>query len=263
MFTCYVCNTSFKKKHHYENHIKSCKKIILKNLNELTNYQSPYKKIRIGNKNKDGGYVVVEVPNIKYNLILSCGIDKDISFEEEFIEKHKNIECFSFDGTIEKLPKENNKINFIKKNIGEINNENITNLHEFLNNYTNIFLKMDIEGWEVPWIKTLNFEQLNQINQIVIECHDIDSDDKMEIFTKLNQCFYMVHFHPNNGCGIRNINNILVPKVFECTFLNKRFFNKTPELNKDNIPSILDQKNDIRRNEMIINYKPFVFSDTD
>jgi hypothetical protein len=84
--------------------------------NVLTYYKCPYPKIRVG-RYDDGGYVIAEVPNINYKILLSGGIENDISFEEDFIKKFQNIKCFAFDGTINNLPKENKDIIFIKKNI--------------------------------------------------------------------------------------------------------------------------------------------------
>ena len=59
----------------------------------------------------------------------------------------------------------------IKKNINNFNDDNSLNLHEFIEKYDNIFLKMDIEGWEIPCIVTLNDNQINKLSQIVIEFH--------------------------------------------------------------------------------------------
>ena len=41
----------------------------------------PYNKTRIG-KDNDGGYIICD--DLSYDLLLSCGIEKDISFEEKF-----------------------------------------------------------------------------------------------------------------------------------------------------------------------------------
>ena len=49
---------------------------------------APNKKERLG-KDYDGGYVICDIPDISYNLLLSCGISDDISFEEQFCDKFK------------------------------------------------------------------------------------------------------------------------------------------------------------------------------
>ena len=100
-------------------------------LSVLTVYKSPFPKLRLG-KDNDGGYIIADIPNINYKTFLAGGIEYDISFEEDFINKYNNIKTYAFDGTIDNLPKENSKIIFIKKNIGFENNDQITNIHDII-----------------------------------------------------------------------------------------------------------------------------------
>ena len=223
----------------------------------LTCYKSPFSKIRVG-KDYDGGYVICNIQNIEYNLLLSCGISDDISFEEEFCKMYKNSICYAYDGTIESINIINTNITFYKQNINNFNDDHNTNLHSVIDRFDNIFLKMDIEGYEITWIKTLSDEQLNKISQIVIEFHFPFNNDEKEVFLKLNKTFCLVHFHANNCCGVRNHNNVIIPNVFECTYLNRKYFNNYYELNQDNIPSKLDMKNVLDKDEIIIDYEPFV-----
>jgi hypothetical protein len=220
----------------------------------LTVYKSPFPKFRLG-KDYDGGYILAEIPNVNYTTLLAGGIDNDISFEEDFIKKYKNVKAYAFDGTINNLPKENNDIIFIKKNIGDNNNESYTNLHDIINENDNIFVKMDIEGGEIYWIKSLSNEQLNKFEQIVMEFHFPFSNNEIEVFDKINKNHYLIHFHGNNCCGVRNHNGVIIPNVFECTYLHKKYF--IPELNKDIIPGHLDMKN-TEKDEIFIDYPPFV-----
>lgn len=222
----------------------------------LTVYKSPFTKLRLG-KDNDGGYIIAEIPNINYTILLAGGILDDISFEEDFINKYSNIKSYAFDGTINNLPKENSNIIFIKKNIGFENNEHVTNIHDIININECIFVKMDIEGGEIPWIKSLSDEQMNKFEQIVMEFHRPFSDNEIDVFDKINKNHYLIHFHGNNCCGVRNHNGVLIPNVFECTYLHKKYFTNIPELNKDLIPSNLDMKN-IDNDEIYINYPPFV-----
>lgn len=74
-------------------------------------YKSPYEKQRLG-KSYDGGYIYIKVPNLSYNF---GGISNDISFEKDFLNIFPNVKAHAFDGTINKLPKNNEKITFIKK----------------------------------------------------------------------------------------------------------------------------------------------------
>lgn len=227
------------------------------NPNVLTCYKSPFKKIRVG-KDFDGGYVICDIPNVNYDLLLGCGVDVDISFESQFCNKYKNALCYLYDGSVNDIYLDNKNMTFFKKYINNFNDENNTNLHEIIDKFNNIFLKMDIEGYEIPWIKSLSDEKLNKISQIVMEFHFPFEDYKKDVFEKLNKYFIMIHFHANNCCGVRNHNGIIIPNVFECTYLNRKFFNNNYELNTDIIPSALDMKNVYEHDEIYIDYEPFV-----
>jgi hypothetical protein len=226
------------------------------NPNVLTVYKSPFEKKRLG-KDSDGGYIIAEIPNIKYTTLLAGGIDDDISFEEDFLKKYAVDNAYAFDGTINKLPKENTQITFIKKNIGFINDNENTNLHNIIDVNECIFVKMDIEGGEIPWIKSLNDQQMNKFEQIVIEFHWPFSNAEIDVFNKINTNHYLIHFHGNNCCGTINHNGVRIPNVFECTYLHKKYFTNPPELNKELIPSNLDMKN-TSNDEIYIDYPPFV-----
>jgi hypothetical protein len=225
--------------------------------NVLTVFKSPFEKKRIG-KEYDGGYIIAEIPNIKYTALLAGGISNDISFEEDFINKYTIDNVYAFDGTINKLPKQNSKITFIKKNIGFSNDDQNTNLHDIIDVNECIFVKMDIEGGEIPWIKSLSDEQMNKFEQIVMEFHKPFSNNEIDVFDKINKNHYLIHFHGNNCCGTRNHNGVIIPTVFECTYLHKKYFTSPPELNTELIPSNLDMKNVIKNDEIYINYPPFV-----
>ena len=222
----------------------------------LTVFKSPFTKCRLG-KDYDGGYIIAEIPNIKYTTLLAGGIENDISFEEDFINKYTIDNAYAFDGTINNLPKEISKITFIKKNIGFENTEKITNIHDIIDVNECIFVKMDIDGGEIPWIKSLSDEQMNKFEQIVMEFHFPFSDNEIDVFDKINKNHYLIHFHGNNCCGLRNHNNVDIPNVFECTYLHKKYFINIPDLNKELIPSNLDMKN-TGNGEIYINYPPFV-----
>lgn len=222
----------------------------------LAVYKSPFTKIRLG-KDNDGGYVIASVPNANYTTLLAGGIESEITFEEAFLEKYPNATCLAFDGTIDKLPSKNPNITFIKKNIGSENSETLTNLHDIIELHASIFVKMDIEGSEIPWIKSLNDTQMNKFEQIVMEFHNPFSDADAEVFDKLNRTHYLIHFHGNNCCGLNFHKGVNIPFVFECTYLHKKHFTEVPELNTDLIPSSLDMKN-IDGDEIHIDYPPFV-----
>lgn len=174
------------------------------NPNVLTCFKSPFPKLRIG-KDYDGGYIIADIPNVNYNIIIAGGIANDISFEEDFIKKYKNVKCFAYDGTIEYLPTDNDKINFIKKNIGSYNDDSNTNLHDIIDANDNIFIKMDIEGYEIQWINSLSNDQINKFYQIVMEFHRPFTQKEVDVFNKINKNHYLIHFHGNNGMELELI----------------------------------------------------------
>jgi hypothetical protein len=238
------------------------------NPNLLTIYQSPFPKRRIG-RWCDGGYAIADIPNIKYDALFAGGVCDDISFEEDFIryQSFHPIPVYAFDGTVTELPKSEfgDQIQFIQKNIGENETHTVTNLHNLFLPYTqpptaNIFVKMDIEGGEVDWIRSLRPDHMNMIGQFVMEFHRPFGQKEIDMFRKLNETHLPIHFHPNNVGGTRIHNGVYFPNLFEVTYLHKRFFpDGKAELNRDYIPNDrVDVRNIFDLDEIWIGHPPFV-----
>lgn len=222
------------------------------NLSYLSIYNCPFKKLRIGSTN-DGGYVICN--DLKSDILLSCGISGDVSFENHYLDLNNNIQCMAFDGTINNLPSNSNdRINFIKKNIGD-KTCNTTNLDLFLNTYKDIFLKMDIECGEYDWIKSVTKDQLNNIRQIAIEIHfdlyDNFREDKWEIMRILSETHYLVHIHGNNYGNYIIVNGMLLPETIECLYIRKNEINN-PEKILYNCPNEYDKQNDSFKPDLLI-----------
>ena len=223
------------------------------------------KKIRCG-ANSDGGYVFAELDG-EYDLYISAGISNEESFSRDFINKYNMSEynSFGFDGTIDKYPYEYTKnISFIKKNISILNDDNNTDLSFLAIKYNNIFLKIDIEGGEYPWLLSLNEELLHNFKQIVIEFHGITDDgwntpynDKVKCLEKLEKTHYIVHAHGNNYGPVVN----KIPDVIELTYVNKKYFESEPELNTKPLPTCgLDFPNKVDNEDIDLNFYPFMHS---
>jgi hypothetical protein len=198
-------------------------------------------KIRCGS-NCDGGYVLAELDDCKYDCYISAGISNEESFSRDFINKYDMTEynSFGFDGTINGYPYNyTKKISFIKKNINHFNDDCNSNLSYLINKYSNIFLKMDIEGGEYPWLLNMDENQLTKFKQIVIEFHGITNNDwgcllidKIKCLEKLSKTHYIVHAHGNNhGPVISGM-----PHVIELTYVNKNYFGSVPEFNTTSLP---------------------------
>lgn len=233
----------------------------------LTVYKSPFIKERIGREN-DGGYIVCCIPNIKYDFFISGGICDDISFEEEFCKKYKDLVCYAYDGTIPKLS-EHLHISHVQKNIGERETPECTNLHIILSSYSTIFVKMDIEGGEWSWIHSLSESHLQSIAQLCIEFHGPLLPAYIDIFEKLSKTHTLLHIHANNSnpCEEYETSHLeafhpitKIPFVFECTYVSNIYLKDTIlEKNTDPVPSPMDQPNLKKYPDIELNYPPFVW----
>ena len=142
-------------------------------MNYLKIFETLYKKVRIGSPN-DGGYVVMELPGT-YDVLISGGIGKDVTFEQQMMQLNPDIQtCLAFDGTINFLPCENKdpKIKFYRQNLGASNNSRICNLSQHLKDVRNAFLKIDIEGHEFRLLSSLYMHDLlKNVKQLIVEFH--------------------------------------------------------------------------------------------
>jgi len=221
------------------------------------------KKLRLGS-NKDGGYVIADLEG-GYDCYISAGISDEESFSRDFITKYdmNKQNSYGFDGTIRNYPYQyTRKISFIRKNIGPDETATHNNMAILMEAFDNIFLKMDIEGGEYPWLMWMDEEKLNKFKQIVIEFHGINDDtngctyqDKVQCLKKLSNTHYLVHAHGNNHGGAHG----LFPDVIELTYVNKNCFHDPPELNKRPLPDPhVDKPNNENAQDMNLNFYPFV-----
>ena len=222
----------------------------------LTIFDLPYEKIRLG-KDNDGGYIIHD--GLEYDMLVGCGIGRDASFEEAFCKRY-NVDGFAFDGTVTSFPEVEGNIQFIQKNIAPFNSEKNTNLIDLIKSRQNVFLKMDIEGAEFDWILSTDESILNKISQLVIEFHKPFAHWKWRALKKLTTTHYLGHVHPNNCCGVRVINGVEIPQVFECTFIRKRECADMPKPNSKSLPTSLDMPNIANKEEIELKGYPFVRS---
>jgi hypothetical protein len=225
-------------------------------MENLTVYKSPYEKFRVGSAN-DGGYVLVRLPGT-YDAFFSGGISNDIRFEEDFLRHYPDLVCHAYDGTIPALPRTSANIVFHRQNLGNTNDNGLTNLHQELSPYNDVFLKLDIEGHEFRLLPTFFPNIISKVKQLVIEIHspgdihlhpgyfrglqDIYHADMWRLFQELQKTHTLVHIHGNNGCDIHTVKGVLLPNVFECTFIRNEFVGNR-EWNDTPFPTLLDSPN--------------------
>ena len=224
-------------------------------------------KIRLG-ANSDGGYVFGD--NIGgYDCYISAGVSSEESFSRDFIKKYAmtKSQCYAFDGTIGDYPYDyTTDITFVKKNIGSEQTDGTTNLKEYNENYKDIFLKMDIEGGEYPWLESLSETDLLHYKQIVIEFHGINDDSwnsyyqtKLGCLKKLASTHYLIHPHGNNYAGAQHVLGVVVPNVIELTYIRKDVLN-APKVNTTLLPiENIDFPNASYAQEIGLNHPPFRF----
>jgi hypothetical protein len=246
------------------------------NTNLLENDVDIFKVYRVDNKIRlgpvNGGHVIGDLDAI-YDCYITAGACND-DFTIDFINKY-NVNpqnCFAFDGTISNLPTNLiDKVEFIKKNIGYANDDKTTNLDLLMKSYNNIFLKMDIEGGEWPWLLSMDNEKLNNISQLVVELHGItdvswhgitvnsfgcNCAEKTNCLKQLSETHYLIHAHGNNADLVAQNG---LPNVIELVYINKKYFPTIPQLNSTPLPiKGLDFPNEVRCPDVELNFYPFV-----
>lgn len=250
----------------------------------LTTYFYP-NKIRFGNKS-DGGYVVANIPN--YDCYVSVGIGSDESFSADLIEHFSPEYSLAIDNSITSLPLNYpDKMQYLNKNLGVDNTDTTTNLEDIFSKYDDVFIKMDIEGFEYEYILSVDSKNMKKIKQIVFELHGINDngnigincfhipvkDDtntfalKKEFLKKMNETHYLIHTHYNNGGQITIVNDNgtdkYIPNVLELAYIRKDLL-PNPQLNMEPFPlADLDylNYNMIELPELCkLTYPPFCFS---
>src|SRR5210317_1710916 len=161
-------------------------------------HKTDLKKIRIGRRG-DGGYVICQLNDDKYDALYSYGSDDNITFEKSFYEKY-GTESYVYDHTIKGITDKPDHIHFFKEGVASektesppldtIDNHIIKNGHV---DCKNLFAQIDVEGAE--WfLFNENFKNLENFSQLIIEFHifkDVTMYEKLvkRTFNILNEKF--------------------------------------------------------------------------
>lgn len=220
----------------------------------LTTYTSPHPKIRLG-RGGDGGYVILDLPGIKYSCLVGAGIAGDCSFETAFLDRYGDMPAVGVDGTLEgKFPAEP-RVTFVPVNVG--NQPGETMLLEYLQDEENAFLKMDIEWAEWNWLQAIPPPVLARVAQVVLELH---APFHFGLVRKLAETHKLVHVHANNYIGAApflDVGGVQIPQVFETTWVRKDLAGEC-RLNTDPIPGPCDMPNNPNAPDILITWPPFV-----
>jgi len=214
--------------------------------------------IRIGG-NSDGGYLVPnDLKDVKY--CFSPGVGNISKFEEELV--NRKIKSFLADYSVNDYHNKSNYIDFEKKFIGAVTQENYISIKDWISNKVqynksdNLILQMDIEGDEYEVLSALDIETLNKFRIMIIEFHNLHYIFDKSFFKKfqqiiktINKIFYCTHVHPNNDVDlVVRSKNIIIPSVMEFTFIKK---NRVQPIDKKlSFPNILDKSNNPNKKDI-------------
>jgi hypothetical protein len=188
------------------------------------NYEN---KIQVGIENV-GDYIIAEIGD--YDHYLSCGVGNDESFSNEFLQIFPGTkEASSFDHTIKNLPDNYpRQMRFYNKKVSNVRDANSVNLEYFINNYKNLFLKMNIDGGEYAWLSSLNKDKLNKFKQLVIVFYDAHGsvgapfELKKQYFKNLAETHYLVNVTEAKGNNTYSIiDNKKISNNIELTYVRK------------------------------------------
>jgi len=217
-------------------------------IRELRPVKTKYDLIRIGGAN-DGGYLL---PN-DLSGVATCfspGVDVTASFEADLCKR--GIGSHLADGSVDNPPKNFTPLSFTKKYLDGVNTDDYMTLEFWVRNKEaegDLILQMDIEGGEYTTILATPIDILRRFRIMAIEIHDtqhwfnnpIAWNVAQTFFTRLLNDFHVVHNHPNNNCPFIQVDDMLIPTVFELTLLRKD--RAAPEGFCDQFPHPLDQPN--------------------
>tara|TARA_Y100000589_G_C27119615_1_gene615820 strand:- start:503 stop:1321 length:819 start_codon:yes stop_codon:yes gene_type:complete len=226
---------------------------------ELENFINRFKEkyvfcelIRIGGQG-DGGYLIPN--NLKdISYCYSPGVDYTATFEKELSDKY-NIKSFMADASVDKAPISGPNFQFLSKYLGSFTDNKFITLSDWLyetsgENVKGKILQMDIEGGEYDVLIYEDGKTLSSFSTMVIEFHSMEQLYKKtflkmisSIFEKIYKYFSICHVHPNNCCGLAELDGILVPRIMEITFIRNDYIDKSLINKKIVLPNILDKKN--------------------
>ena len=184
-------------------------------------------------KHNDGGYIM-PVPRREDSVAYSFGIKDDVSWDLAMADL--GISIFQYDHTISHLPVTHPLFHFFRTGVGPVTspNENLMSIDDMLaanghRDHGNIIMKMDIQGAEWPSLNSLETETFLLFSIIVIEIHHLSRyalDQNFcatvnAVLGRINRSHQCVHVHANNYSPATFVDGILIPGVFELTYIRR------------------------------------------
>lgn len=182
---------------------------------------------RIGSRH-DGGYIVADDISNK-DFAISFGIGSNIDWEKDFLVSGSGIHAY--DNSILEMPEKLENTEFFKEAVGP--ETSLSKAISRVPGKKDLFLKMDIEGAELDVLANCSKEDLLRFRQIIVEFHWITNYFTSEEYrskfdtgmSKILNTHKPVWIHANNHSGCVQVENYLLPEVFEVLFLRKDSYN--------------------------------------
>ena len=224
-------------------------------------------KRRLGNAS-DGGYIVAGAFLDGTHAAYSFGIGPDVSIDLDLADL--GIPVRMFDHTVEGPGTAHEFFTFYKLGLGAANEpaQALFTLEHHLRacgdwGRTDLILKMDIEGAEIPAFAQCGPGILRHFRQIVLELHWLqrlgELDYRAEFtraMTALAAGFHIVHVHANNCVPVFVVEGLPVPAVLELTLVRKDLIEATPS--RTVYPTELDFPNNPAEPDYPLWYFPFL-----
>ena len=141
------------------------------------------------------------------DVFVSVGVPDGIEFEEKFMDSNPKIGGFIVDGTRDIVCR-HKRLMHIKQNLSPIKTLRTENLDKFYRGFKDIYLKMNVKGYEAEYFKSLTREQLLKIKVLHIEIH---TDPESTVLTIMK----------NTHTLIKSIPNERYKGIVECIFERK------------------------------------------
>jgi hypothetical protein len=207
-------------------------------LQELKPYSLPYRMVRVGNPNRDGGYGLYEKFTRECDSVYSFGVGElaeQVEFDRQMASIGKKVYMYDYSVDGPKVQHEN--FLFHKEFVSSKNAYEFLKINNDLDK-KNLLGQFDIEGAEYEMLMNVDKDFYNHFSQLSIEFHFLSKPDeeKLECFRLLNSMYYIYHIHANNHTKVTDESGQL-PEVLEISFLRKDMVkNIEPYLDKNPRP---------------------------
>ena len=232
-----------------------------------------YDLLRLG-RNFDGGYIVEERSVTNAGILYSFGVGDDWAFEEDFLARN-DVRLETYDHTVSQdilwrdAARKSRKICSLRRFFTALkkyrkfseffqgkrhhncvavgyDGPSSKGLESIIGDDKNIFLKIDIEGWEYRILDGI-IAKSNNIEGLVIEFHDVDLHcERITGFIE-KLPLYLCHIHANNAGFVDDRGD---PLVLELSFT------KYPPVSAETVelPNALDYPNLVNFDELVMRF---------